>query len=116
MFQHGKHVQPGAAKPEAKPPEKPAAKKPMVHEPEGTEPHPVTGIHKVEMAHHGGGHYTSKTHHGGGRVEDGEHHGEHEMTQHMKESFPSESGEQDDAGDSGEPSSMGMLSGLSAEE
>lgn len=79
--------------------------KPAMHSKEGamhgdeqTQAHPMTGIHKVEMEHHGGGMFKSKTHHEGGQVEDGEHHGEEAMQQHMKNSFPNEN-----EGSQGEP-------------
>lgn len=59
------------------------------NEHEHTAPHPMTGAHKMTIAHHGGGKYTTVAHHGGGKASEPMHHlSEGDMHNEVKNNFP----------------------------
>jgi len=63
---------------------------------EPTQPHTMTGVHKVEIAHHGGGRYSTHTHHdaAGQQVDSMDHASAEEAHAKAQEDLPGEMAEQ----------------------
>ncbi len=128
MFQHGKFVS-SASKKSAPPKDKEPEKKPSAarvahenpNEPK-TQPHPVTGVHKVVVHHTGGGKFETHTHHdsGGGEPEKQQHESAQEMHDHVNSAMPDDgSSPQDSESDmpnDGAADDMGSVLGSSLGE